>query len=276
MLQSLAALPLSALGVALLFLLILRLTPLDARRAAVVTAMASLGLLGLGVTVSRPGADVIAMYVAVLAVTAYLLAIVGASRERRLAEHGDAAAGFHWGPALIVGFFALLFATDGLLVMISREGPPAPIARWLLPDRSGEPGVRSVFPGVVARDYQTKEGDYNQYLQRIETQEARGWRIRKGWVDTATVGRPTLFQVAVEDRQGRPLTGAAVTGVFRRPSDSRLDRTFSMRETGPGTYRAAITLPEPGRWDLSLSIRRGDDVHEVDARTAVAPAAAGG
>lgn len=267
MLQSLAALPLSALGVALLYVLLRRITPLGAVRAATVAALASLGLLAVGAVFSRPGADVIAMYVAVLAVTAYLLGIVGAGRER---QHDRDGGRTHWGPVLIVAFFAVLFAADGLFVLISREGPPAQIARWLLPGKSAEPGVRSVFPGTVARDYQNREGQYDRYLQRMETQAARGWRVRKGWLGDAVAGRPASFQVAVEDSEGEPVTGASISGTFRRPSDSRLDLAFALREREAGIYRAEIALPEPGRWDLSLAIARGDDLHELQARTSVA------
>jgi len=273
MLQSLAALPLSAFGVVLLFLLLHGLTRLDAKRAAAATAMGSLGVLAVAATFARPGADVVAMYVAVLAVTAYLLGIIGSSRERRLAA--GAGAGFHWAPALIIGFFVALFATDGLLVVISREGPPGPMRHWLLPDKRGESNVVSVFPGVVARDYQTNEGEYNRYLARVETQAARGWRVRKGWVGDAVAGQPNHFQVAVADSAGEPLRGATISGVFQRPSDSRLDQPFTMNETAPGVYHVDISLPQPGRWDLSLMIRRGEDVHETEARTELASAAGG-
>lgn len=244
MLQSLVALPFSALALTALFLLLYRYSPLDAKTSAMVTALLSLGAFAASAVIYRPGADVIAMYVAVLAVTAYLLGIVGGSRERRLAEGGDS--GFHWGPSLILLFFVILFAADGLFVVISSDGLPAPIARWLLPERQGAP-VQSVFPGVVPRDYQKKEYEYNEYLARLEAQKARGWRIRKGWIGSAIAGRAALFQVSVTDNNGDALTGAWVTGLFQRPSDSRMDRPFDMQETEAGIYQVEITLSQPGR-----------------------------
>ena len=84
MLQSLLALPLGAAAEVLLFLALYRLSPLSGRQAAVVVALLSLTAVLLYSLLNWPGADVLAMYVAVLSVTAYLLAIVSHARE----QHG--------------------------------------------------------------------------------------------------------------------------------------------------------------------------------------------
>jgi nitrogen fixation protein FixH len=220
--------------------------------------------------VDWPGADVLAMYVAVLAVTAYVLGIVSHAREQRRKDARTEQRWFHWGPALIVIFFIVLFALDGVLVVISREGLPEPVADWLLPRHRQQDNVRSVFPGVVARDYQEKEGLYNQYLEQVERQQRRGWQVNKGWLEQPEAGRSSVFQVQVSERDGTPLEHAQVSGIFQRPSDSRLDQAFAMQETEPGLYRAAIGLSQPGLWTLVLQVRRGQQLHELHASTSVA------
>lgn len=270
MLESLLALPLGSAAEVIIFLLLYRFTPLNGKQAALVVALLALSALLIYSLIDWPGADVLAMYVAVLAVTAYLLGIVSHAREQRRQDPQAGQRWFHWGPALIVIFFIVLFALDGVLVVISREGLPEPLAAWLLPKHRQQDNVRSVFPGVVARDYQKKESLYNQYLEQVKRQQQRGWQVSKGWLEQPAAGRLSVFQVQVSERNGAPVEYAQVSGVFQRPSDSRLDQTFSMQEIEPGLYRAEIGLPQPGLWTLILQVRRGEQLHELRASTSVA------
>jgi len=275
MLESMLALPLGSVAEAVLFLLLYRFTPLNGKQAALVVALLAINALLVYSLIDWPGADVLAMYVAVLAVTAYVLGIVSHAREQRHSGGEVSQRWFHWGPALIVIFFIVLFALDGLLVVISRQGLPEPVAELLLPRHSQQDNVRSVFPGVVARDYQKKESLYNQYLEQVKRQEQRGWQLSKGWLQQPVAGQTAVFQVRVTERDGAAVEFAQVSGVFQRPSDSRLDQPFEMQETEPGLYRAQIALPEPGLWQLVLEVRRGEQLHELHASTSVADAVRG-
>jgi nitrogen fixation protein FixH len=274
MMQSLLALPLGAVAEAALFLLLYLATPLSGRQAAAVVALLAISGVVIYSIIDWPGADVLAMYIAVLAVTAYLLGIVSSARERQQADSSGRKRWFHWGPALIVIFFVALFALDGLLVVVSKQGLPEPLAERLMPRRDAQDRVQSAFPGVVARDYQKKESLYNEYLEQVERQAQRGWQLSKGWVETPVAGQPGQFQVRILERDGAPVQFSEVKGVFQRPSDSRLDQAFDMQEIEPGLYRAEIALPAPGLWRLVLQVRRGEQLHEVHASTSVADARA--
>ena len=275
MLESMLVLPLGSVAETIVFLLLYRFTPLNGKQAALVVALLAINLLLVYSLIDWPGADVLAMYVAVLAVTAYVLGIVSHAHEQRRSGVQPSRRWFHWGPALIVIFFIVLFALDGLLVVISRQGLPEPVAEWLLPGHGQQDKVRSVFPGVVARDYQKKESLYNQYLDQVELQEQRGWQLSKGWLQPPAAGEAAVFQVQVTERDGAAVQFAQVSGVFQRPADSRLDQAFDMQETEPGLYRVQIALPEPGLWRLVLQVRRGGQLHEVHASTSVADAVNG-
>lgn len=272
MLQSMLALPLSAAAAVLLFALLYVLSPMNGKQVAVIVALVSLASLLIYSLIDWPGGDVLAMYVAVLLVTAYLLGIISHSREAR----GTGATGrwFHWAPAAIVIFFALLFSLDGVLVVVSKQGLPESIANLILPEPAQQNRVRSVFPGTVANDFQKKEGLYNEYLRQVERQKLRGWQVNKGWLQAPVAGRPAAFQVQVLEPDGAAVQYAEISGQFQRPSDSKQDKAFDMREVEPGLYRVVLTLSEPGVWSLVLKIRRGQQLHEVHASTSVkAPAA---
>ena len=83
MLQSMLALPLSAAAAVLLFALLHVLSPMNGKQVAVVVALVSLASLLIYSLIDWPGGDVLAMYVAVLLVTAYLLGIISHAREAR-------------------------------------------------------------------------------------------------------------------------------------------------------------------------------------------------
>ncbi len=273
MLQSLLALPLSAGASVLFFVLLSRLSPLKGKMAAVVTALVSLAVLLVYSVLFWPGADVLAMYVAVLMVTAYLLGIISDAREARRADAQDR--WFHWAPAIIVIFFVLLFAVDSVFVMVSKQGLPKPIADWILPESAQQAQIQSLFPGTVANDFQKKEGLYNEYLKQVDDQQQRGWQVSKGWLNAPVAGQPAAFQVRVLEADESPLQDAQINGQFQRPSDSRLDQAFEMQAIEPGLYRVVLSLPKPGIWTLLLQIKRGEQLHEIHANTSVkVPAAA--
>jgi hypothetical protein len=143
MLQSLFLLPLAATSEVLVFLLLYVLTPLNGKQAALIVALLSTGAVVVYSLSDWPGADVLSLYVAVLALTAYLLGIVSNAREHQQAN----GRWFHWGPAIIIIFFVVLLALDGVLVVISSQGLPAPVAEFLLPESTAHRQARSVFPG---------------------------------------------------------------------------------------------------------------------------------
>ena len=272
MLESLFALPLGAVAEVVLFLALYLMTPLNGKQAALIVALLALTGLMIYSLIDWPGADVLAMYVAVLSVTAYLLGIISHAREKQQADTHAVRRWFHWGPAIIVIFFIALIALDGVLVVVSKQGLPEPVAELLLPKSARQQAVRSAFPGTVAKDFQKKESLYNEYLEQVRRQEQRGWQVNKGWLQDPVAGRATPFQLRISEADGAPVQYAQVSGIFQRPSDSREDRSFAMQEIEPGLYRVVLVLPDPGRWDLVLKIRRGEQLHELHASTSVAEA----
>ena len=44
---------------------------------------------------------------------------------------------------------------------------------------------------------------------------------------------------------------------------------FNLNETAPGVYEAPVSLPVAGHWNLVLQIRKGEELHEIQANTRV-------
>jgi nitrogen fixation protein FixH len=245
----------------LLYLLLRRVGRMTALNAAGLVALAVLLIYIPYAMLAWPGGDVFAIHLAIYLIFAYILYIVG-SRE------GEGRRRWHWAPALIIAFFAFVVGMNVVFLGVAEQGISGIFAELLPEPKSGEV-VDSRFPGTVSHDFQKKEALYNAYLQQVEEQRQRGWQVQKGWQAQPVAGEPALLRVAVLDAEDRPVTGADITGRFLRTSNSDYDFDFRMTEIAPGDYQLESVLPLPGLWRLVLTIRRGDEVHEIRAITSV-------
>ncbi len=240
---------------------LIRFAKVSAKWAATVTALTAVGLYVPYSILRWPGGDIFAIHLAI-----YLLAALVCGMLLGLRSSGQ---GLHWGPATLIGFFIFVAVFGAIFIAVAEHGVPPWVRDGLLPPPASQRETTSIFPGVIAHDFHKKEALYNQYLQQVERQHQRGWQVQKGWIGEPVAGEPALFRVAVQTQEGQSLAGATVAGQFLRTSTSKLDVDFVLDETAPGVYESTVILPVAGRWNLVLSIRQGDDLHEVQASTAV-------
>ncbi|MFZ4789343.1 MAG: FixH family protein [Candidatus Competibacteraceae bacterium] len=241
-------------------LALIRFTRTNAKLAAAVTALITVGLYVPYSIIRWPGGDIFAMHLAI-----YLLASLACGMLLSVRSSGQ---GLHWGPTALSGFFIVVVIIGAVFVTVAERGLTSSWGRWLLPDSERGP-VSSMFPGVISHNYHQKEELYNDYLQQVEWQRQRGWQVQKGWLIDPVANQPAIFRVAVQTRDGEPLTEATVVGQFLRSSSSKLDVEFNLSERAPGRYETDVKLPLPGAWNLVLQIRKGDDFHEIRANTTV-------
>ncbi|MEW5837947.1 MAG: FixH family protein [Pseudomonadota bacterium] len=262
-----------AIGLALIvpaFFLLNRGLRLPARQAAVILAILTLGFYLPYALLHWEGGDVLAIHLAVYLVTVFLLGLLGFQREQKLPPSGRS---FRWGPGIIIGFFAVIIAMDTIFVSLANSGMGGKVAEFLLPKPRHAEAVSSHFPGVISHDYQKKEALYNQYLQQVEAQKERGWQVHYGWLGAVTAQQPATFQVQARDKNGENIRAATVEVRFLRPSDKNQDFSLNLPEMEPGVYRASVTPPLPGLWQVVVTVQRGSDVHEIRASTDILAAA---
>lgn len=253
--------------IVLAFLGLNRLVRLGGRQSAVILAILTPGFYLPIALLNWPGADVLAIHLAVYGVVIFFLGLLAYQREQQRRDEGRS---FRWGPGVIIGFFAVIIAMDAVFVTVATGGLDSRVSAWLLPKPKQAESVSSYFPGVTSHDYQKKEALYNDYLRRVELQKERGWQVDYGWLGEPVKGREAVFQVRARDRHGSPISGAEVSARFMRPSNQREDFNLILSEVEPGLYRAHTTPPLAGLWQVVIVVQRGEDIHEVRAATDVA------
>jgi len=259
-------------GVALIsvvFLLVHRFSQMNGKATALLVALLVVGIYVPISILQWPGGDIFAIHIAIYLVTVYVLGIITSQRD---AQKTDAGKAFHWGPVSIVVFFLVIMAADSVFIMLAQRGVDNKLAQWLLPRPETGGKVTSHFPGTVSQDYRQKETEYNAYMQRMAEQQERDWQLKKGWESPPVAGKTAQFKLSVADKNGQPVQGARVEGKFLRPGNVKLDVPIVLTESDQGTYHTTLSLPQPGRWELLLLIRKDDIVHELKATTTVAEA----
>ncbi len=211
-----------------------------------------------------PGGEVLAMHVAVYVATGTVLAMLGSSKR-------TGSEPLHWVPKVIIGFFAGLFVIEAVLMSISTSGIPPAVARWVLP-RAGQGGVHTAFPGVVPH-HEDAAAAVSEHLKEVHRQRELGWHIVLAGLGQLRQGRASDLTVSVTDKAQKPLDGARVDLSLLRPAMAADDHSaIPMMPAAPGTYRARVKLPDPGRWVAVVSVQYGGDRYEID-RNIVVPGA---
>ncbi|MBX3481332.1 MAG: FixH family protein [Caulobacter sp.] len=129
----------------------------------------------------------------------------------------------------VVAFFAVVIAVDVLFITMAFR----------------------TFSGEVASNPYEAGLAYNRTLAEERAQAALGWKVAMSRPDNATV------EIAISDREGRPVSGLTGEAVFDRPATEAGRRQVAVQAAGPGLYR--LTVPEAsGAWDIRATFKRQD------------------
>ncbi len=261
----LLTIPLGIVLILLMFMLLRRIIRLSILQIALLVSVATMFVVSIAGAVSWPGLDVFAIHIAIFLLTIYIASMLAKQKQ-------DAAGGVakrHWGPVVIVSFFAVVILVNTIFVILADYGTDSVIGRWILPKQHAGAEIHSVFTGNVSHDFREKEQQFNAYQEQREIQQQRGWQVDYGWRDLPAAGRPAVLLLSVQDKHGQAVIADAVKGMFYFPGDGRLDNSFIMHASGAGKYQAEVMLMHAGRWDMVLHIQRGNEQHEIRATTDV-------
>jgi nitrogen fixation protein FixH len=127
--------------------------------------------------------------------------------------------------AIVVGFFAIVFAVDAAFVVSAYR----------------------TFPGQVSSTPYEDGVAYNRKLAQMAAQ------ARLGWTPVASVDRAGAVRVEVRDAAGAPVRGLSLAGRLERPATEAGRVTLAFRESDAGVY-VAVPGRLTGAWDLTVEL----------------------
>lgn len=134
-----------------------------------------------------------------------------------------------WIPWAFVGGFAVVFTVNMLMIYYAL----------------------STFTGVTVTHAYERGRGYEAVIAEAARQDELGWRASV----TLAGGR---VSVAATDRDGMPITGR-IEGALQRPLErTQLPLDFAPR--GPGRWVAEVAPPQPGQWEVRLTLFGPNDV----------------
>jgi nitrogen fixation protein FixH len=206
-----------------------------------------------------PGADVVALHLAMYVATATVLTLTGGSRREGQPLQ------FHWIPMVFVSFFLVLAVLMAIFVNIAISGVPPSVAQWFLPNVANKK-VHTAFSGEVPHDEAAAKA-VSQYLNKSEQERRLGWRMEVSGLDQIKPSKPAEIQVSATDRQQKPLEGATVRLIVKHlaegPEDHSAGISTGLMPVAPGRYHAQINLKQSGLWLAVLQVERGADKFET-------------
>jgi nitrogen fixation protein FixH len=134
-----------------------------------------------------------------------------------------------WIPWLFVAFFLLVFAANGVMLLIA-------FGSWT---------------GVSDHDAYQRGLAYNEEIEAARAQEALGWQGDLVFGEGETHGARVEF--TLRDAARDPLDGAVVRARVMRPTHQGYDFDVAFRPRGDGRYVAELELPLPGQWEVRVT-----------------------
>ena len=125
-------------------------------------------------------------------------------------------------------------------------------------------------PGLVSEDYYERGRDYEKTVTtKIAARHALAWSISTDFPADPVMNNNEKYRFTVVDKQGIPVSNGQVTASIYRPSDVNADFQVEMNEIVPGVYSGDINFPLKGLWEITVSLKRGDDVYDFSRRVNV-------
>jgi len=120
-------------------------------------------------------------------------------------------------------------------------------------------------PGLVVDDYYERGQNFEQNMLKRQARDP-GWEMKLLSPRMVGVAEPADFGVRILDKQGNAVAPDSVTFYAYRPSDARQDFSVPMSEQDAGVYRAEVSFPLLGVWDILISAKHGDDEYHLPHR----------
>ncbi|MGE0154886.1 MAG: FixH family protein [Reyranellaceae bacterium] len=153
---------------------------------------------------------------------------------------------YRWIPWVFVGAMAVVVAVNGGLVYFAIREPV----------------------GIIVKNPYQDGLRYNEKLAERREQAALGWQVAAA-VDGKAGAGPFDVRIEARDRSGSPLSALSGKVRFERPVERLGAIETELTPLGNGQYVAAVRLPRPGQWELTVDFTDGTAQHSSSTRISV-------
>ncbi|MBL8839830.1 MAG: FixH family protein [Alphaproteobacteria bacterium] len=122
------------------------------------------------------------------------------------------------------------------------------------------------FSGLATANPYERGLAYNRVLEEQDRQAALGWTLAPAFAAGRAGTNAGEITLRATRADGTPLAGLSVTVELTRPLEAIAPIDLALREVGEGVYRAGVTLPRGGQWDLHVIATAGGDRRDLRQR----------
>lgn len=95
-------------------------------------------------------------------------------------------------------------------------------------------------------------------------------KVAEGADRFVLAANPATIQLALADRDGKPVQGGQVIVTAQWPGNASHDFSATLYEVAGGLYQGSLNFPRAGRWDLLIKVVRDERPFEMEQKVFVA------
>ncbi len=111
---------------------------------------------------------------------------------------------------------------------------------------------------MINKDAYKRGEDYEENLLKRLARDP-GWKMKVSAPDFVDVAVVTPFTFTITDKDGAPVDPDTVVFYVYRPSGAEHDFSLPMERVAAGEYRADVSFPLKGVWDILVAATKGED-----------------
>jgi nitrogen fixation protein FixH len=124
-------------------------------------------------------------------------------------------------------------------------------------------------PGLVNANYYERGQQYERTMVSRQALDP-GWLMRADLPQPIIAGVEETLRLVLVDKAGLPVDVDEAIFYAYRPSDVARDFSVPMVKEGPGRYRAEVSFPLIGVWDVLMAVATDAGEFSIGERVTVA------
>lgn len=126
-------------------------------------------------------------------------------------------------------------------------------------------------PNLVVEDFYERGEAYAEQQKKLEAEKALGWSGVLIVPPKSRVNQAQRYEAVITGKNSAGLLLESVTLYAYRPSDARADFSVPMSQSGHGSYQADVSFALPGRWELIIEAKQGENSYSITRQIRIDP-----